>query len=250
MKTSSLSVTRVGHGQPIILLHGWGMNASVFEPLCVELAKTREVLLVDLPGYGTSEWHNSMLFEDQAALMLANLPEGQLLGWSMGGLYAAEMVRQSPERFSRLILVCCNPCFVRQSDWQCAVDEQVFDTFNQDLQRGWQNTIKRFLSLQMHGSDNARQLIRDSMARLQVGGEPNSEALQFGLDLLKQNDSRELLATLELPIKLILGERDQLVPNGLVKEISKVNPEIQVESLATAAHAPFLSHTAQFLAML
>lgn len=111
-------------------------------------------------------------------------------------------------------------------------------------------TIKRFLSLQMHGSDNARLLIRNLMERLQVGGEPDPEALQFGLDLLKQTDSRELLATLELPIKMILGERDQLVPGSLAKEIIKVNPQIQVESLATAAHAPFLSHSTQFLAMI
>ena len=248
--TSALSVTRRGHGQPIVLLHGWGMNASVFEPLCNELAKNCEVVTVDLPGYGASSWNASISFQDQVAMIASELPEGELLGWSMGGLYAVEMVRQSPGQFSRLVLVCCNPCFVRQNDWQCAVDWQVFDAFNQDLQRGWRNAIKRFLSLQMHGSDNARQLIRNLMERLQLGGEPNPEALQFGLDLLKQTDSRELLVALKLPIKLILGERDQLVPGSLAKEIIKVNPKIQVESLATAAHAPFLSHTAQFLAML
>jgi len=250
MKNNSLSVTSRSRGQPIILLHGWGMNASVFEPLSLEMAKTREVLLVDLPGYGASDWLDSMSFQDQAAMIASELPEGELLGWSMGGLYAAEMVRQNPGQFSRLLLVCCNPCFVYRSDWPFAVGEQVFDAFKQDLRRGWQHTIKRFLSLQMHGCDNARPVIRDLMARLNLAGEPNPEALRFGLELLKQNDSRQLLATLELPIKMVLGERDQLVPKGLAKEISKVNPEIQVESLATAAHAPFLSHMAQFLAML
>jgi len=250
MKNNSLLLTRRGRGRPIILIHGWGMNASVFEPLCHELAKSREVVTVDLPGYGAKAWDASVSFEDQVAMIGSQLPEGELLGWSMGGLYALEMIRQNPSKFSRLVLVCCNPCFVRQNDWQCAVDEQLFDAFNQDLQRGWRNTIKRFMSLQMHGSDNARRLIRDLMERLQRGAEPNPEALQFGLDLLKQTDSRELLATLELPIKVILGERDQLVPNSLAKEIIKVNPKIQVESLATAAHAPFLSHSAQFLTML
>jgi len=226
------------------------MNASVFEPLSHELAKSREVVTVDLPGYGASVWDASVSFQDQVALIVSELPEGDLLGWSMGGLYALEMLRQNPGQFSRLLLVGCNPCFIRQNDWHCAVDAQVFDDFNQDLQRGWRNTIKRFLSLQMHGSDNARVLVRHVMEGLMLGGEPNSEALQFGLDLLKQTDSRELLGSLNLPVKLILGERDQLVPNSLAKEIIKVNPRIQVESLATAAHAPFLSHSTQFLAML
>ena len=250
MKNSPLSLTRRGRGRPIILLHGWGMNASVFEPLSHELVKSREVVTVDLPGYGASAWDASISFQDQVAMIASRLPEGELLGWSMGGLFALEMMRQNPGQFSQLFLVCCNPCFVRQKGWHCAVGAQVFDAFNQDLRRGWRNTIKRFLMLQMHGCDNARQLVRNLMEQHQIDGEPDSEALQFGLDLLKQSDSRELLATLDLPIKFILGERDQLVPYGLAKEIIKVNPQIQVESLATAAHAPFLSHTTQFLAML
>jgi len=250
MKHSSVSVTRCGSGPAIILLHGWGMNASVFERLSHKLAETRTVVLVDLPGHGKSAWDGAISFQDQVAMIATEVPEGELLGWSMGGLYALEMLRQNPDQFDRLSLVCCNPCFIRQSDWQCAVDEPIFDAFNDDLQKGWRNTIKRFLSLQMHGSANARQLVRHLMERLENGGEADAEALQFGLDLLKQNDSRELLASLQVPTKLILGERDQLVPRELAKEIIKVNPQIQVESLATAAHAPFLSHMTEFVAML
>jgi pimeloyl-[acyl-carrier protein] methyl ester esterase len=175
MKTKTFSVTRSGRGRPIILLHGWGMNAAVFEPLCAELVKTREVFNVDLPGYGKSYWDESMTFADQVAMMSTKLPPGELLGWSMGGLYAAEMVRQNPDRYDRLLLICCNPCFVRQPDWQCAVETEIFDAFNQDLRRGWRNTIKRFLTLQMHGSDNARQLIKSVMERLEVGGEPGPD---------------------------------------------------------------------------
>lgn len=250
MKKAELSISRSGRGEPIILLHGWGMNASVFESLRLSLTDDNEVYCVDLPGYGSSQWHTSLSFEDQVALIGTELPAGRLLGWSMGGLYAAELAKQFPGRYSQLILACCNPCFVRRSDWDCAVDETVFDSFAQDLNRGWQSTVKRFLSLQMHGNENPRQLIRDLMQRLQVAGEPDAEALHFGLELLKKNDSRSLLASLDIPMKIILGGRDALVPHDLAKEIVHINPEIQVESLATAAHAPFLSHTEQFLTML
>lgn len=250
MKKQALSITRSGRGEPIILLHGWGMNATVFEPLRGELARNNTVYSVDLPGYGLSQWDPALSFEDQVAQIASNLPDGRLLGWSMGGLYAAELAQQYPDQFSQLTLVCCNPCFVRQSDWDCAVDEAVFDAFGEELNRGWKSTVKRFLALQMHGNDNARQLIRELMTRLESAGEPDVEALLFGLELLKQNDSRSLLASLDLPIKMILGGRDVLVPHSLAKEIVHINPQIQVESLASAAHAPFLSHTEQFLTML
>lgn len=149
MKSDHVSITATGKGEPIILLHGWGMNSSVFEPLGIELAKRREVLNVDLPGYGASNWSSSLSFEDQAGLLAEQSPEADLLGWSMGGLYALEMLRQNPNKFRSLILVCCNPCFVRRSDWSCAVEESVFKTFSEDLNQNWQATIKRFLALQM-----------------------------------------------------------------------------------------------------
>lgn len=250
MKKQVLSVTKSGCGEPIILLHGWGMNATVFEPLRGELARNNTVYCVDLPGYGLSQWDATLSFEAQIALIASHLPTGKLLGWSMGGLYAAELAQQYPDQFSQLTLVCCNPCFVRRLNWGCAVDEAVFDAFGEELNKGWKSTIKRFLSLQMHGNDNARQLIRELMTRMEAAGEPDVEVLLFGLNLLKQNDSRSLLTSLDLPIKMILGGRDVLVPYDLAKEIVHINPQIQVESLATAAHAPFLSHTDQFLTML
>lgn len=250
MKFNSLSVSRSGRGSPIILLHGWGMNASIFGALAAELVKTREVITIDLPGHGLSPWDAVLSFPEQAEWIASELPEGEILGWSMGGLYALEMLRQKPKQFSRLLLVCCNPCFVRRADWTCAIDAIVFDEFADNLNKGWQATIKRFLAIQMHGNAQARHLIRDVTMGLQASGAPNTAALKFGLDLLKQHDMRDLLAELDLPMKMILGGCDALVPVSLTEEIYHVNPKIEVESLATAAHAPFLSHTTQFLTML
>jgi pimeloyl-[acyl-carrier protein] methyl ester esterase len=237
-------------GEPIILLHGWGMSASIFDPLCDLLSEQRDVVTVDLPGYGQNQWDGSLSFEDQAALISEQVPEGILLGWSMGGLYATEIARQNPSRFKRLILMCSSPCFVRRDNWPFAVDESVFDAFAESLQQGWRGTIKHFLSLQMLGNPNARQLVRDLMIKLEQSGEPDAAALRFGLDLLKSADTRSVLTQLEIPIDMIFGRLDALVPVKIAKEISEVNPNIQVESLPDAAHAPFLSHTAQIASMI
>ncbi len=250
MKNNHLSMSRQGEGGNIILLHGWGMNATVFEPLCSALSHDKTVINVDLPGYGESPWQNALSFQDQASYIGENLPEGILFGWSMGGLYASEIARQFPQKFSPLILVCCNPCFVQRKGWNCAVEESVFDAFGAELEGGWQSTVKRFLAIQVMGNANARELIRALMEQLSKGKEPHPQALKFGLELLKTVDQRQLLSELELPIKMIFGERDTLVPNSLITEMVHVNPGIRVESLAFAAHAPFLSHTYEFVAMI
>lgn len=247
---NSLSVSHVGRGEPIVLLHGWGMSASIFDPLRDLLAGSREVITVDLPGYGKSRWHASLGFEDQATLIAEQMPSATLLGWSMGGLYATEMVRQNPDRFNRLILLCSNPCFVRREDWRWAVDASVFDAFALSLERGWTSTIKHFLSLQMLGNTDVRHLVRALMVKLKDAGEPDATALDFGLQLLKTVDTRTVLSKLEIPVDMIFGRRDALVPISVAKQIGEVNPKIQVESLADAAHTPFLSHTAQIASMI
>ncbi len=245
-----LSVNRSGQGEAIILLHGWGMSASVFDPLCELLSDQYEVITVDLPGYGQSEWCESLTFEDQVALISEQVPRGILLGWSMGGLYATEMVRQKPNRFSRLILMCSNPCFVSRENWPFAVDASVFEDFSQSLRQGWRHTVRHFLTLQMLGHTDARQLVRDLMIKLEQVGEPHPAALRFGLDLLKSADTRLVLSQLDLPIQMIFGRLDALVPVSITQEICEVNPQIQVELIIDAAHAPFLSHPAQIASII
>jgi pimeloyl-ACP methyl ester carboxylesterase len=52
--TSSLSLTRTGSGDPLLLLHGMGSSRRDFAAVRRDLADRFEVLAVDLPGVGRS----------------------------------------------------------------------------------------------------------------------------------------------------------------------------------------------------
>ena len=233
----------------LILLHGWGMSPEVFTPLAEQLDNIG-LELPSLPGYPHSPWSFEADFSQQLEAMAADLPAGHLLGWSLGGLYAIELARLAPEKFTRVTLVACNPCFVRRPDWQQAVDAVVFDQFCADLAQDWQRTLRRFLALQMQGEAEARRLTREISDRVLARGAPDQAVLHFGLGLLKEHDARSSLSLLEQPVSLILGDRDLLVPVAAKRQISEVAPAIRVESVAGAAHAPFLSHTTEVVALL
>jgi pimeloyl-ACP methyl ester carboxylesterase len=49
-----LSYDRSGEGEPLVLLHGIGMQWQAWKPLLPELIREREVFAVDLPGFGAS----------------------------------------------------------------------------------------------------------------------------------------------------------------------------------------------------
>jgi len=58
---------------------------------------------------------------------------------------------------------------------------------------------------------------------------------------LETLDLRSELAQLQIPVKCLLGDRDQLVPITLVESLSELNKTISIDRIAGAGHAPFIS---------
>ncbi|MFY0409420.1 alpha/beta fold hydrolase [Solicola sp. PLA-1-18] len=50
----SFVTTRVGSGDPVVLVHGIGHRRQAWDPIVPVLARHREVVAVDLPGFGES----------------------------------------------------------------------------------------------------------------------------------------------------------------------------------------------------
>jgi pimeloyl-ACP methyl ester carboxylesterase len=51
---STLAYTRIGAGEPLVLLPALGLSRSSWDPVLAELSERFEVLAVDLPGFGDS----------------------------------------------------------------------------------------------------------------------------------------------------------------------------------------------------
>jgi pimeloyl-ACP methyl ester carboxylesterase len=54
MAAASINHHREGSGPPLILIHGIGSRWQMWEPVIGELARVREVIAIDLPGFGAS----------------------------------------------------------------------------------------------------------------------------------------------------------------------------------------------------
>ena len=226
----------------LILLHGWSMNPAVFDSLRRYLPADCPVHAPPLPGYPGSPWSARDRLAHEVEAMGRDLPAGRLVGWSLGGLYATELAHRFPGRFDALALIASNPCFVRRQDWSCALEASAFDDFYLDLERDWRRALRRFLALQTLGGPQQRNDVRTLACAIEAAGAPAADVLRLGLDRLRELDCRATLAGLALPRLLVLGERDRLVPPALGPEMADLAPEIRVESVAGAAHAPFLSH--------
>ncbi|CAO0833089.1 2-succinyl-6-hydroxy-2,4-cyclohexadiene-1-carboxylate synthase [Streptomyces microflavus] len=98
----SVNYERTGAGAPLVLLHGIGHHHQAWDPVTRILAAEREVIALDLPGFGTSpalpdgvpytlEAVTPVLGAFFAAL---GLDRPHVVGNSLGGLFALELGRR------------------------------------------------------------------------------------------------------------------------------------------------------------
>ncbi len=244
----TLWTATAGKGDDLLLVHGWGMNASVWLTLARELEKRYRVTLVELPGHGYSYWANTPKLEDWADQVLAVAPADAVwLGWSLGGLVMQQAAAMQPHKLRGLVGLATSPCFVQRDDWHSGIPAAVLQNFATELEEDSRKTLRRFLGLQVQGASDAKKLLLQLRKEFDSRPVPRLAALQAGLDILLHSDLRSELAANELPVSWLLGERDTLVPQSLAKALPGDQPQAEIHIIEGAAHAPFLSHPAQCL---
>ena len=234
----------------LVLQHGWGLNAEVWHCINEELASHFTLHLVDLPGFGRSHGFGAMSLDEMAQHVLDAAPQNAIwLGWSLGGLVASRIALANPERVQALVTVASSPCFSAQDAWP-GIKPEVLAGFQQQLSEDFQRTVERFLALQTMGTETARQdarMLKQTVLSLPM---PDVEVLNGGLEILKTVDLRESLTLLAMPHLRIYGNLDGLVPRKVIPLLDALWPESESLVVPKAAHAPFISHPAEFCSAL
>ena len=112
----ALSVHRGGQGKPLILLHGFPQNHMCWERVAPQLARSRDVIIPDLRGYGESEappnesgnitYSKRTMAQDIADLLNAlAIQRADVLGHDRGARVAYRFALDHPERINKLGII-------------------------------------------------------------------------------------------------------------------------------------------------
>lgn len=225
------------------LVHGWGMNARVFDALATRLAADCEVHALDLPGHGGRPEGEAPSLESWACDVLDRLPARcTLLGWSLGGQVALRAALDHPARIERLVLLSTTPRFVASDDWPHGLALDDLQAFGADLLRDPRATLLRFLSLQTRGAADPQRLLAQLRAAVAEAPAVDRRSLEAGLDLLAGNDLRGAARRITQPTLVLHGALDTLTPAGAGAWLAATVPDARQAVYARAAHAPHLSH--------
>ena len=106
---------RRGSGPPVVLIHGLGYARWGWDPVADGLAERFEIVLLDNRGIAESDAPPGpytcveMAADVLGVLDDAGIDRAHVVGTSLGGMIAQELVLAEPERVKRLVLVCTTP---------------------------------------------------------------------------------------------------------------------------------------------
>ncbi|MDD9339497.1 MAG: pimeloyl-ACP methyl ester esterase BioH [Providencia heimbachae] len=238
----------VGEGkQDLVLLHGWGLNAQVWQTIIPRIASQFRVHLVDLPGYGRSQGFAPMDIQSMADIVWSQAPKNAIwLGWSLGGLVTSRITLDHPHEVVGLISVASSPCFRAEGNQWPGIKPDVLLGFEHQLSADFHRTVERFLALQTLGTESARNDARMLKSVVLEQPIPTVEVLNAGLESLRTEDLRDELKALPVPFLRIYGYLDGLVPRKVAVLLDEMYPNSPSVVMRNSAHAPFISHPDEF----
>ena len=202
-------------GRTLIMVHGIGASGAYFMPFAEVSAGEYDVHVIDLPGYGVTPKPMLPLDLEQLAEAVAayirSLRVGKvtIVGHSMGCQIAAHVAVRHPALCRSLILLGPTVNRGHRSRRMQGV-KLLMDTFKEPAAA---NALLFRSYLQM----GMRRYLRT--ARFMV-----------------EDKVEETLSKTAVPVLIIRGERDPIVPRAWVEHLSRQTPHVTVHEIAHAAH--------------
>jgi pimeloyl-[acyl-carrier protein] methyl ester esterase len=243
-----MNIKIIGDGEPLLLLHGWGMSGIIWEAIEDDLSKYYKLYIVDLPGMGKSEEIEDYSLTNIVDQLYIKLPmKISIMGWSLGGIIALRYYEKYPKNVTRLFLVASTPCFINTKNWNLGVEESLLNKFYDQLVGSWSKTLSQFFMLQLIGSNNRKEVMKQLHEAFITKTPPKIKSLKSALEILKKTDLTKTISNIKVPTVIIAGDCDRLTPIGASIFMQSKIKNSKLKIFKSAGHIPFLSHPKDFI---
>ncbi len=232
-----------GENAPLLLIHGYPLDHTLWDPQKVALTDLVRVIAPDLRGFGSSGMPTGPMTMDEyaedlhALLDALNIPSAIVGGLSMGGYIAFAFYRRYPERVRALILVDTRP----QPDSPEARkgrDDNVIVART----AGAEAIADRMLPKMLTPKTIADAPDLANAARMLMARQPVDGIVAALVAMRDRPDSTPTLAQISVPTLVVVGAEDTLTPP---KDAQAMQAAIRGARLATIPGAAHLSNFEQ-----
>lgn len=242
MSTAKLSFAESGEGRPILLVHGYPLDHTMWSAQISELTRTYRVIAPDLRGFGASPLgepdSTTGISMDDYADDLARMIEEAVIkepvvycGFSMGGYIGWSFIKKYRSKLAALVL--CDTRAAADSDdargKRLETAQQVYDhgsswIAEQMIPKLFAETTRR-----------ERPEIVDRMAEVIRRTDPDSIAAALR-GMAHRPDSTPMLSELDLPTLLIVGEEDAITTKDEMTGMAKAIRGAELVVATNAGH--------------
>lgn len=255
-----LRYTEIGQGQPLLLVHGLLVDHRDWRTLLPRLATSFRCIALDLPGFGRSEVPSLERFDYRResfarvlAAFIASLGVApvDLCAHSMGGGIALALAQHSPELLRRLTIIdgVCYPFplpLLARFSLLPGVGEFTFRyLYNRAVFRHYfrHDVFAGHPAMDAQLVDSYYDAFDRPLSR-RAGYASMRNMLETLPDLATS------LAKVQLPVSLIWGTADRLVPFRAAEQLVKALPDALLHPIQGAGHAAHIEHPDRAVALI
>jgi len=250
-----------GDGFPIILIHGIGAKKETWIAQLKALSKKYRVIAIDVRGTGKSDRPNvlytmEMLADDIKSLMdYLKIEKAHIVGRSMGGMIAQELVLKYPKLVEKLILITTSPGFPDEEGVEMMIKgriEEIKDIRTNPEQSFWRKARMLFHQKfrkemeanpkkKFYGIWSAEDLIKEDSI-----DPPTAQDLINQGHAIKKHNTSERLIEIKNDTLLLAASHDRLTSKSGMEEMSKKIPKSTLKVIDRAGHYNHLSNAPEF----
>jgi pimeloyl-ACP methyl ester carboxylesterase len=243
---AELDVVQTGSGRDLVLLHSLLTDRSAFDLVVPELARTRRLTLVNLPGYGASGPAGNAIedYADRISGLLAALrlpKQTDVLGNGFGGFISIALAAGHGGKFDRLIVA------------------DALATFPEPAKQPLRNLAAKVAQEGMAGAlDIAiRRMFPDTFIaahpqvvaerRLALEKEADAMCFQRACLALAKLDFTPVLGKIRNPTLVMVGALDQTTPPALARELASGISGAKFIEIPGCGHCPQIENPRAFI---
>jgi 3-oxoadipate enol-lactonase len=236
---TNIAFVRRGRGTPLILLHGYPLDHTIWDEVAQILEAEFELIMPDMRGFGRSDVMEAdrsiMAYASDAAGLMERLGirQAHVAGHSMGGYVALAFARLYPRQTAGLGLIATQE--VADTEERKAARHA---TAKQIMEDGIGGVVAG-MSPKLAASAQVQSFARNVIARQQPMG------LAVALDAMAERpDSTDVLRSFSGPAVIIHGTADELIPVERARGMQLLLPSAHYLELPGVGHMPMLENPA------
>lgn len=247
-----------GEGRPVILIHGWPLNADSWEYQAVKLAEAGyRVISYDRRGFGRSEqpWSGydyDTMSDDLAAIInTLGLKDVTLAGFSMaGGEVCRYMSRHDGKGVKQATLIASiAPYMLQAADNPDGAPIDVFEGIKAELRQNRQQFLANFFK-DFYGNGTEGGGVSDEVLHWswQMAMMASPKATLDCVDAFGKTDLRPDFEAMTVPLLVVHGTGDQTVPiDATGRQAAKLAKDARLEEYEGAPHGLTATHAGKLV---